>query len=171
MKKNVILIVAGAVDAFLSNTSKKAVDKQDKLLANIKDLLVKNNYKAVMNLTSFSDTKATQTTPFKSVPNTKLVNYVLQSDSFNHSHNRLSITTQEGDAQYFDGHQFDYLFPAEEYEVHVCGVDVHGVLKDTISTLIKLGYHVTTYSDVLRPFKNTHKYINTLSKNTSFTYC
>lgn len=171
MNKNVILIVAGAVDTFLNPNSRKSVDNCEKLKNNITEAFTKNNYKAVINLTNQPKTTVEDLKIFKEISPSKLVDFTLQSDQFFHQHNLMTIPTHDGSNEYLFGNQFDYIFPSEKYEVHLCGVDLHGIFKDTISTLLEKGYSVTVYSDVLRPFKSTHKYINSVIKETKFHYC
>ena len=88
-----------------------------------------------------------------------------------HKNNELSLVSLDSEELLFDGDQFDFIFPSSQYDVHICGVDINGTFKNTIETLLDKEYHVTVYSDAIRPFKNTHKYIASLQNSNKFRYC
>lgn len=170
MKKNVVLIVAGAGDFFFGAYSNKSIDKKEKLLANIQDIVDRGNFKAVTDLTTPHETNK-EVNVFQNVRPQSVVGFTLHSEEFLHKNNELSLVSLDNEDLLFDGDQFDFIFPSSQYDVHICGVDINGTFKNTIETLLDKEYHVTVYSDAIRPFKNTHKYIASLQNSNKFRYC
>lgn len=170
MKKNVILIVAGAGDFFFGTQSNKSIDKKEKLLSNITDIVKRGNFKAVTNLTTPHETNK-EVDVFQNVRPQSLVKFTLHSDELLHKNNELQLTSVDNDPLLFDGDQLDFIFPSSCYDIHICGVDINGAFKNAIEALIQKGFHVTVYSDAIRPFKNTHKYIASLQNSSKFRYC
>ena len=170
MKKNVVLIVAGAGDFFFGTQSNKSIDKKEKLLANITDIVKRGNFKAVTNLTTPHETNR-EVNVFKNTRPQSIVKFTLHSDEFLHKNNELQLTSIDNEQLLFDGDQLDFIFPSKSYDIHICGVDINGTFKNAIEALIQKGFHVTVYSDAIRPFKNTHKYIASLQNSSKFRYC
>ena len=170
MKKNVVLIVAGVGDFFFGSHSNKSIDKKEKLLSNIEDIVNRGNYKAVTNLTTPHETTR-EVDVFKNVRPQSVVNFTLHSDELFHKNNELAILSIDNDELLFDGDQLDFIFPSDSYDIHICGVDINGTFKGAIETLLAKDFHVTVYSDAIRPFKNTHKYIASLQNSNKFRYC
>ena len=170
MKKNVVLIVAGVGDFFFGSHSNKSIDKKEKLLSNIEDIVNRGNYKAVTNLTTPHETTR-EVDVFKNVRPQSVVGFTLHSEEFLHKNNELSLHTVDNDTLLFDGDQFDFIFPESDFDVHICGVDINGSFRKTIESLLAKGYNVTVYSDAIRPFKHTHKYISSLQNAPAFRYC
>ena len=101
-----------------------------------------------------------------------LIDFTLHSESFLHRNNEISVTTQDNEELLLDGDQFDFLLRPKDFDVHLCGIDLNGSFKNTIEDLLEKGFHVTVYSDAIRPFTSTSKYINSLNKTTpKFRYC
>lgn len=170
MKKNVVLIVAGVGDFFFGSHSNKSIDKKDKLLSNIQDIISRGNFKAITNLTTPHET-VREVNVFKDVRPQSVVKFTLHSDEFLHKNNELALVSLDNDQLLFDGDQLDFIFPSESYEVHICGVDLNGTFKGMIEGLLAKDFPVTVYSDAIRPFKNTHKYISSLQNASNFRYC
>lgn len=170
MKKNVVLIVAGAGDFFFGSNSTKPIDKKEKLLGNIQDIISRGNFKAVTNVTTPHETTK-EINVYKGVRPQAVVKMTLHADELLHKNNELSLTSLDNEELLFDGDQLDFIFPAEAYDIHLCGVDINGTFKGTIEKLLNKGFNVTVYSDAIRPFKNTHKYIASLQNSAQFRYC
>ncbi len=171
MKKNIILIVAGAGDFFFGKNSFKNINKKEELLSTLETIVEKDNYKAVVNLTTPHDT-LDSINVFKNLREQSVVDFTLHSEKFLHKNNEIALTSIDNEQILQDGDQFDFLLRPQDYDVHVCGVDVNGAFKSTIEDLLAAGYHVTVYSDAIRPFNSTAKYISGLNKTTpKFRYC
>ena len=171
MQKNIILIVAGVGDFFFGTDSNKVIKNKESLLDSLQTIVAKNNYKAVVNLTTPHDT-LDSINIFSQIRKQAVVDFTLHSESFLHKNNEISITTHDNDTVLVDGDQFDFLLRPKDFDIHICGIDLNGSFKDTIEGLLAKGFHVTVYSDAIRPFTSTSKYINSLNKTTpKFRYC
>jgi hypothetical protein len=171
MKKNIILIVAGVGDFFFGKNSYKNINKKEELLGSIETIVEKDNYKAVVNLTTPHDT-LDNINVFKNLRQQSVVTHTLHYEKFLHKNNEIALTSVDNEEILLDGDQLDFVLRPQDYDIHICGVDVNGAFKSTIEDLLAAGYHVTVYSDAIRPFNSTAKYISGLNKTTSkFRYC
>lgn len=170
MQKNVVLIIAGAGTHFLGPQSKKTIKNKEALLTNLEFLANRKNNKAVVNLTTSTDT-LDGIDVFNNVRKEALAKITLHSDDMLDEKNELQIRTHEGEDKLFHGNAFDFIFRPQDYEVQICGIDLNGSLKNTIESLLNKGFKVTVFSDAVRPFTNTAQYINSLSRNSKFHYC
>ena len=170
MQKNVILIIAGAGTHFFGPNSRKTIKNKELLLNNLEVLAQRPMNKAVVNLTTSTDTTK-GITVFDNVRKEALVKVTLFSDNLIDAQNELLLNTHEGDEKRLNADQFDFVFPPEDFEIHICGIDLNGSLKNTIQTLLEKEYKVTVFSDALRPFTSSAQYINTLKPNPLFQYC
>ena len=171
MKKNIILIVAGVGDFFFGKNSYKNINKKEELLNSIETIVEKDNYKAVVNLTTPHDT-LDNINVFKNLRQQSVVTHTLHSEKFLHKNNEIALTSVDNEEILLDGDQLDFVLRPQDYDIHICGVDVNGAFKSTIEDLLAAGYHVTVYSDAIRPFNSTAQYISGLNKTTStFRYC
>lgn len=170
MKKNIILLVAGVGDFFFSPNSSKNLKNKDELLASLKKIISNEKYKGLINYTTANDTY-NSVNIFKDLRQQSIIKFTLHSEQFNHENNEIALTSLDNEEILFHGNQMDYILPPSDYDIHICGVDINGAFKSTIEDLLKAGYHVTVYSDVLRPFSTTAKYISSISKSEKFRYC
>lgn len=170
MKKNVVLIVAGVGDFFFGSQSNKTIDKKDKLLGSIQEIVNRKNFKAVTNLVTPHETFK-EVNVLRDIRPQSVVGFTLHSEEFLHKNNELSLFTVDNETLLYDGDQFDFIFPSTDYDVHICGVDINGAFRKTIESLLDKDYQVTVYSDAIRPFKHTHKYISSLQNAPAFRYC
>ena len=172
MQKDIILVVSGAGDQNFGTDSNKNLRNKEVLVENLKNIVRKNNYKAIVNLTNAQDTNKSFNL-FSNVRPQSVVGMTLLSEEFLNNNNELSIVGRDEDVTRLDGGQFDFIFPPTQYEVHLCGVDLNGTFKATIDQLLEKGYHVTVYSDAIRPFNSSAKHINALSSERvyNFHYC
>ena len=40
----------------------------------------------------------------------------------------------------------------QDYDIHICGIDINGIFVEAIDQLLDLGFDVTIYSDLIKPF-------------------
>jgi hypothetical protein len=171
MQKNTVLIIAGVADFFFGSNSTKSIKNKESLLEGVQNIVDKKNYNSIINLTTPHET-FNSVNPLKTVRPQSVINFTLHSEEFLHKNNEISLTTQDNDRLLLDGNQLDFLLRPEDYDVHICGIDLNGSFKNIIEELLDKGYHVTVYSDAIRPFTSTSKYISSLIKTTSkFRYC
>ena len=171
MQKNTVLIIAGVADFFFGSNSTKSIKNKESLLEGVQNIVDKKNYKSIINLTTPHET-FNSVNPLKAVRPQSIINFTLHSEEFLHKNNEISLTTQDNDRLLLDGNQLDFLLRPEDYDIHICGIDLNGSFKNIIEELLDKGYHVTVYSDAIRPFTSTSKYISSLIKTTpKFRYC
>ena len=103
--------------------AQKIIDKKEKLLSNIEDIVNRGNYKAVTNLTTPHETTR-EVDVFKNVRPQSVVNFTLHSDELLHKNNELAILSIDNDELLFDGDQLDFIFPSDSYDIHICGVEM-----------------------------------------------
>ena len=89
MKKNIILIVAGVGDFFFGKNSYKNINKKEELLNSIETIVEKDNYKAVVNLTTPHDT-LDNINVFKNLRQQSVVTHTLHSEKFLHKNNMIN---------------------------------------------------------------------------------
>lgn len=170
MKKNVVLILAGVGDFFFGSSSNKTIDKKEKLLNNIKDIVSQKNFKAIVDLTTPHETFK-EVNVLNDVRPQSVVGFTLHSEEFLHKNNEMTLLSLDNEDLLRNGDDFDFIFPSTDYDVHICGVDINGAFRNTIESLLDRNYQVTVYSDAIRPFKHTHKYISSLQGTPAFRYC
>ena len=51
-----------------------------------------------------------------------------------------------------NGDQIDYLLPPDKYNLFVAGIDINGIFMDFVPKAEALGYEVTVYSDIIKPY-------------------
>lgn len=170
MKKNIILLTIGVGDFFFSPSHNSKVVKQEEFVSKVETILKKNQYSCVVNVSTPNDS-TNVVNVFKDLRKQSVAKLVVHADQFLHPTNELSFTSIDNDQLLFNGNDFDFILPPKDYDIHVLGIDINGIFNPAISELIKLGYNVTLYSDAIKPFKNTYKFISSLEKNKKFQYC
>lgn len=172
---NKILIVAGVGDALCSSNSRKKIrDNEtfvDKIETVIDSFKVKENANGVVNFhyptDSFKDVDV-----FSKVKKTQLVNMRIHGKGFTIKDNELILNTHDDDETILvNGTEFSYIFRPQEYEVCLCGIDLHGIFANTIEELLEEGYTVKLFSDASNLLPATRKYISNLSRNKKFQFC
>lgn len=172
MKK--ILIVAGVGDALCSSNSRKKIRDNETFVDKIENVI--NTFKSkegangVVNFhyptDSFKDVDV-----FNTVKETQLVNMRIHGKGFAIKDNELLINTHDKETMLFNGTEFSYVFRPQEYEVCICGIDLHGIFTNTITELLAEGYTVKLFSDASSLLPATRKYITEISKNKKFQFC
>lgn len=173
-QKNKILLVTGIADTYFSNSSDKKLDYGQELVSKVKDYInvIGNTsvYNCIVNLTNTYDTVKDINVVSNVNNKNKLVHYKMFNPSLFDTWNSFSLLENKTETQEYNAKAFDYIFPSKDYEIHICGVDINGFYKDIIKELIKKGYTVYLYSDLIKRFKNTEAGISSI-KNKNFIYC
>lgn len=170
--KNKLLIVSGIGDTYFSPESRRKVTRgievADKITQLIKDR--KDDYYGVVNLTVGTE-YWNKVNPFVPVKDTRLINIILNSNKFLEVSNEISLKdSQTKETLLFNGNEFDFLFPSEDFEIHICGLDFNGVYQPLIKELLERGYKIYLYSDMIKRFAETKHFISGL-RNRNFEYC
>jgi hypothetical protein len=170
MKKNIILLTIGVGDFFFSPSHNSKVANQKEFVGKVEALLKRNTYKCVVNVSTPNDS-TDNVNVFESLRPQSVVKLVVHADQLLHPTNELSLLSLDNEVLLFNGNEFDHLLRPQDYDIHICGIDINGIFSTAISELIAKGYNVTLYSDAIKPFKNTYKFISSLDKNKKFQYC
>lgn len=170
--KNIILLVYGVNDFFFAKDNNK-ISKEDqaKFVSHVTNIVNNPRYKGVVNISIPVDSN-NKVNVFKERTEQSVSKLTLfTSEKMLSSENELIIKDYEGDNMRFSGNQFDFIFPQDDYEIHACGLDVNGILPDSLQEFLDLGYEVTLYSGSIKPFRNTYKQIHKLTGTKNFQYC
>lgn len=166
--KKIALISFGIADGYCSPHSSRLINNGPELYAKVLETLKGSDktlgaYVAVNN--PADTTRMVDIS--KTLPSTKIINIKLCTDDFLHVNNELSLTDYSGDTMLFNGNQLDFILRPQDYDIHICGIDINGIFVSAIDQLLSLGYHVTIYSDMIKPFsKKTITHIK--SSNVKF---
>lgn len=171
---NKILIVAGIGDALCSSNSRKKIRDNETFVNKIETVIEAFNAKEEANgvvnfhypTDSFRDVDV-----FDRIKKTQLVNMRIHGKGFMIKDNELVLNTHDNETMLFNGTEFSYIFRPQEYEVCLCGIDLHGIFANTIEELLEEGYTVKLFSDASNLLPATRKYISNLSKNKKFQFC
>lgn len=172
-KKKVVLIVAGIGDTLCSTQSPKKIKNNEsfvKQVGKVVEHVTKDNYYALVNFHYPSDTFK-DVDVFEEYPETKKVSVKIHSNSLLLKDNELTINSRDKEELLFNGDDFTFIFRPEEYDIYMCGIDLHGIFANSIKDLLAQGYNIHLFSDCLSAFPQTHNYINTLKKNKNFEFC
>ncbi len=172
--KKFVVIVAGIGDALCSDSSRKKIRNNNELVEKVKSTLEfltkdQTNY-SIVNFHYPSDTLK-DVNVFKDYPNTKVVDMKIHSDTLIVKDNEMTIIDHDGEELLFNGDSFDFIFRPEEYEVYICGIDLHGILKKTIEDLLEKDFKVSVFSNCLNAMPATYKYISSQQRNKNFDFC
>lgn len=151
--KKVALVTFGIADGYCHKGSQRLINNGPELFAKVVDIVSNSGaglgaYVAVNNP---ADTE-TNVNVYKQIPHQKIINFKLCTDQLLHVNNELSITDHHGDIMLFNGNQFDFIVRPQDYDIHICGIDINGIFIDAIDSFLRLGFSVTVYSDVIKPF-------------------
>ena len=169
--KNKILLVSGVGDTFFSPKSRKHLVYGSELGAKVVNHVASNisDYYGVINLTTPTE-YWNDVNPFEPVSDTRLINVVLNSQSLLDISNEISLKNHDGESILFNGNELDFLLPPDDFEIHICGVDINGIYKAIIQELLNKGFKVYLYSDMIKRYKMTEQFIKTV-RNRNFEYC
>lgn len=169
--KNKILLVSGVGDTFFSTSSRKqlthGIELADKITNHIN--INKEKYYGYINLAIPTDYNK-EILPFSNVLESRLINVILNTSSLLDISNEISIKDKDNEDLLFNGNDLDYILRPDDYEIHICGVDINGIYKNAIQELLTKGYKVYLYSDMIKRFKETEQFIKSV-RNRNFEYC
>lgn len=151
--KKIALLSFGIADGYCNPASNRVVTNGPQLYRKVLEHLAASNnqvgaYVAINNPADTSNIVNVD----KNLQPTKIINLKLCTDQFLHVNNELSLTDYEGDTMLFNGNQLDFIIRPKDFDIHICGIDINGVFIDAIDSLLDLGYYVTVYSDMIKPF-------------------
>ena len=159
--KKIVLFVYGVADGFCSEESPRFLANGKEIVNKVKDILANTGkrFGGLVYINSPADTfEKIDVASF--VQGKKVIDLKLCADRLLHVNNELTLQDQDGSKMLFNGDQLDFIIRPQDYEVHILGIDINGIFIDSIDTLTKLGYDVTVYSDVIKPFsKKTVQHI------------
>lgn len=167
MKKN-ILLVFGIGDSFCSKNSPRVLKNGEKLAADIESL-IKNNkrdYYGIVRVNELFD-KQEDVNIFKSVQKSRLVEVKLFANPLENRTNHIAIPSLAEKAdEVQNGDNFLWIFRPEDFNFHICGIDINGIFIPTLKSMIEAKSDVTVYSDVIKPFsKDTIDFLVSQSKD------
>jgi hypothetical protein len=169
--KNKILLVTGIADTFFSPASSKKLEYGNDIVNKIHNMidLKSSLFSGFINLIHYQDSSKNVNVFSKLTPS-KVLNYKLFNPSLFDVWNNYTLVENKTEAVEYNASSLDHLLPPDQYEIHICGVDLNGFYKDLISELLNKGYSVYLYSDLIKRFKNTESGITNI-RNKSFSYC
>jgi len=166
--KKVALIAFGIADGYCHQSSSRLINIGPELFSRIKETLKNSGktlgaYVAVNNPADSFD----HVNVLGLIPETKIINFKLCINSFLHPNNEITLTDFSGEKLLFDGDKLDFMLRPQDYDIHICGIDINGIFVEAIDQLLDLGFDVTIYSDLIKPFsKKTINHIR--SSNVKF---
>lgn len=169
-----LLIVAGVGDVLCSPHSRKKIRESeqfvDKMQTVVDFFLDREDSNGVVNFHYPTDT-FNVVDIFKDVKKTQMIDMRIHGKGFVLKDNELILNTHDEDTMLFNGTEFSFIFRPEDYEVCLCGIDLHGIFENTIRDLLGEGFSVKLFSDASNLLPATRKYITGLSKNKKFQFC
>lgn len=169
--KNIILLVSGVADTFFSANSRKQLAYTNDLDQRIQGLIEthKENIFGYVDVLNNNDQRKSVDI-FSGVRPQRVVSMRLNANTLIDSSNELNFIEEDKSILRATGISFDHILRPEDYEIHICGVDLHGMYKTVISQLLEKGYKVYLYSDMIKRFKDTEEHIKAI-RNKNFEYC
>ena len=169
--KNIILLVSGVADTFFSSGSRKQLAHTNDLDQRIQTLISDNKDKifGYVDVLNGNDQRKSINI-FEDVRQQRVLSMRLNANTFVDNTNELSMIEEDGSVLHTLGGELDHILRPQDYEIHICGIDLHGVYKTAIKQLLDKGYKVYLYSDMLRRYKDTEENIKAI-RNKNFEYC
>jgi hypothetical protein len=87
-------------------------------------------------------------------PESKKMNIKVFGKSILSAENEITIIDHEGETIYFNGNQFDFLLPPATTNISVSGVDLVGLLSNTVVDLNSLRYYITLNPTLVKSYKD-----------------
>jgi hypothetical protein len=173
VKKNTVLIVVAAGDAFLSPKSIRKINEHKAFETQLKSVIDSHENKSAIVNFHFPNETFLDSNVFSDVQPTKLISTKIHSFSLLSKDNEMTINTHDNDELRFNGDDFSFIFRPDDYDIHIAGIDINGIFNPMLNELLNLGYHVTLYSDASRPFKTNYKMISSLvdKQRRKFRHC
>ena len=156
--KKSILLVAGIND----RTTKK-LDFIGDLEATIKTYIKESS----TNFYGFLEVSKTSLRPninlFGEQARSRIINMVLDANTLTSRFNLVSVPQQDDPKPLqLLGNQLDFILDPEEYEIHICGLDIDQSFVSVVGDLISKGYKVTLYKDLIKSFKTNREALNNI---------
>lgn len=170
--KNKILLVTGIGDTYFSKNSNKKLEFGADLADKVTNFLTQssNIYSGIINLNTHYDTIKDVDVTKNVKSKSKVISYSMFNPELFDTWNSFTLIENQNDSVEYNAKALDWILPPSNYEIHICGVDLNGFYKNVIQDLIKRGYTVYLYSDLIKRFKNTEEGISQI-KNKNFVYC
>lgn len=169
--KNIILMVSGVADTFFSPTSRRQLAYTNDLDKKIQNVIDNNKDKifGYIDLLNSNDQRRSVKL-FDNVRKQRVINVRFNGKSLLDSSNDVNITEEDGNNLLVTGKDLDFVLRPQDYEIHICGVDLHGMYKNTVQELLAKGYKVYLYSDMIKRYSDTEEHIKAI-RNGNFEYC
>ena len=68
--------------------------------------------------------------------------------------NEINIKDHDGNVMAFNGDQFDHLLPSDKTNLTVSGIDLVGVLSNSVIELNSCNYHITFNPTLVKSYKD-----------------
>ena len=153
-----MLFLFGIGDTFFSERSKRCIKRSSDIAGKVERALSneKKDFFGVVRFNEPSDT-FNKVNVTEGVPSSRIIDVKLCSNDPFGINNQISIPDETNSEEVIlNGDQLDHLIKADEYEIHVAGIDINGIFIPLINKLIDRGYDVTVYSDAIKPYnRNT----------------
>ena len=156
MKKN-IFVVFGIGDTFCDKNSPRCVKRGKtgpSLAVDIQKIIQedKDNFFGYVFVNEPLDTRK-NINVFDTVRDSKILDMKLCSRNIFNVNNQLTVPGHNNESEtVLDGNQLDHILRPEDYNLYVAGIDINGVFNSFVEETKKLGYHITIFSDVIKPF-------------------
>lgn len=75
--------------------------------------------------------------------------------------NLMSVPLHDDPKPSIVRYQLDFVLNPEEYEIHICGLDLDQNFVTIVEDLISKGYKVTLYKDLIKSFKTNRESLTT----------
>ena len=156
--KKSILLVAG-----INDRATKKLEFIGDLESTIKSYIEQSGSDFYGFLELSKNSLRTNTQLFENVQRSRIINMVLDDKVLTSRFNLVSIP-QEGESKSLQllGHQLDFILNPEEYEIHICGLDLDQNFVTIVEDLISKGYRVTIYKDLIKSFKTNREALNNI---------
>jgi hypothetical protein len=166
-KRNVLFIF-GVGDTFCYKDSHKFLKAGEKILTDVSNLIEedKKKYFGYINLLEFNDHNK-KVNPLKNAKASKVIDFRMYDQKVFSKQNFMSLTGVDGVADItMEAQNLPFVLPPEDFNIFICGIDINGAFMNTIDSLITEGYHVTVFSDIIKPYsKETIEYLINKSKD------
>ena len=168
-----VLIVAGIGDNLCGASSKKRIRDAETFVSKVQTAVNHLQQDPALNgvvQLGFSSDTTKEVNVFENVKDTQLVKMGLHSKEFLNKDNELCLLGHDSEKIRFAGTEFEFVFPSKDYEVLLCGIDLHGIFGKIITELTSRGYTVKLFSDASSVLQDTRRVVNDF-KGKSFQFC
>lgn len=166
MKKD-LLIIFGVGDLFCSKDSFRGIKSGPRIEKEVSRLVKEGNHFGYVAINESSDSFK-RVDPFRNEENRRrVIDVKLCSDDVFNLNNQITVYSTEGNTEtILDGNQLDFVIPPEKYNLCVAGIDINGIFMKFIPQIEQMGYDITVYSDIIKPFtRDTIEMLTTRARN------